>query len=119
MQLTLNVLRIIPHKHLFGGILRRETAHARTCIWRNATKVGHWVGTKRVTTYKKGVFMRLVFDTSELRKLLSLVMDEATVDVLGMCLYASLCRFTHTLRVVRHGDNYIHIGVGYRRCSFN
>ena len=39
---------------------------------------------------KKGVFKRLVFDTWKSCKLPNdIVKDEATVDVLGMCIYAS------------------------------
>ena len=40
-------------------------------------------------TYKKGVFKRLVFGLSESSKSKHVVKGEATVDVLGMCIYAS------------------------------
>ena len=44
-----------------------------------------------ILTYLKGVFMRLIFGLSESSKSKHVVKGEATVDVLGMCIYASLC----------------------------
>ena len=62
-----------------------RAAYAEPEYRRDLQKLVDIGGETWVTTYKKGVFMRLVFVTSKLRKLLSLVKDKATVDVLGMC----------------------------------
>ena len=50
---------------------------------------GHRVGLAGVTTFCRKAFTRRSSLRSELRTLGTPVVDDATVDVLGMCLYAS------------------------------
>ena len=70
---------------------QQKTVHAEPCEAMPLQQGGHWVGENRShDILKKGVFKRLVFDTWKSCKLPNdIVKDEATVDVLGMCIYAS------------------------------
>ena len=71
----------------------------------------------RVTTFCRKAFTRRSSLRSELRTLGTPVVDDATVDVLGMCVYAfPFVKAWYILVVYLYAISqgyYIHIGVGF------
>ena len=88
-----------------SAIAQQIPVHAEPCEAIPSYQGGYWVGKTGVTTFKKGVFKRLVFDTWKSCKLpIDIVKDEATKMSSG-------CVYTHPFTSV-HAICVIYIGIG-------
>ena len=64
------------------------------------------MGSEKLHT-EKGVYTRLILGLSESSKFQTIVKDEATVDVLGMCLYTSSSRILYGVSTLSEIRRYI------------
>ena len=81
---------------------------------RRAEQGGHWAG-KESLHYVERRLLNASSLSSELRTLGNLRSDDAMVDVLGMCLYASPLEILDAVMCLCYHPKgyYIHIGVGF------